>query len=416
MTLVDDYLAFRRAINPLPGETVAAQEVRIQNRYDRYFRVAQSRVHKISDADLHILLRAAIDTGKFTETSRFLNQALTDLNELASRGQAVDRDYLDVYQELVHYRRLTEAKTIFRDHHVDGMEPIPTIIDQVGTLRHARTEYQISSGRDELIHRLSVLPKTGILVTASPHCGYAVNAAHTIHNDPILGPVFRDHSKWLAPPDGRYDLSAFQDWNNAYPEATLSITYRQSDWEFIKNWGSPTFYFFRNGRLIRKLEGWRQEGGGQKLEKIVRSLGLINPSMALRQPEKEVSHSTSVKTPDGTTNSEHNRHLINLATAPIKSKGDLDAYLKRTPPSESPFLYLSPLDLKIFLDGLIFDKSGLTQFPPDVFKGLAVTQAYKLLALFGWQLVVPSIPDLREQDSLDTLIKSAEKNAEKNDR
>ena len=159
--------------------------------------------------------------------------------------------------------------------------------------------------------------------------------------------------------------------------------------------------------MIHKEKGWH--GDTSELLDALRSLGLIDASVATTRPREETSRLTrsSDKTPsqNGAPRQERDQHAIDLATAPIRSKETLDTYLQTTPIAESPFQYLSPVDQKVFLSELVFDKEGLTRFPADVFEGLTVTQAYELLALFGWQAVVPALTDLRVQSSLDMLIK-----------
>ncbi|HTV33563.1 MAG TPA: hypothetical protein VME69_10765 [Methylocella sp.] len=406
-TLLDSYLAIRKLYIRPPGETEPAYRRQIQHQYKKLFAVAQSHVHQVSDTDLSVLVRAATEASLFTQRAQFLYNALADLKELASRGQATDRQYFEVYQELIHHRMFAEAAAMFKDHHADGMEPLPSVIDNVGDLPHARTEYQIASKGDELIRRASESPQTGILVVADPLCHFSVAAISYIHSDPILNPIFHDHSKWIAPSSRYINLRQFQEWDRTYPEATLSIVYRQRDWKFVDEWTTPTFYFFRNGRLIRKLTGWRGAGEAQAIEETLRSQGLIDRSVAFRPPAEQNSSAANGVSPDGAPKSSHNQHTIDLATAPIRSKDDLDAYLQRTPISESPFQYLSPLDRRIFLNEVTFSETGLTEFPPDTFETLTASQAHQLLALFGWQIVVPSLPGLRVQSSLDKAIMGA---------
>jgi hypothetical protein len=171
--------------------------------------------------------------------------------------------------------------------------------------------------------------------------------------------------------------------------------------------GHTNVLLFRNGQLIHKEKGWH--GDTSELLDALRSLGLIDASVATTRPREETSRLTrssdKIASQHGAPRQERDQHAIDLATAPIRSKETLDTYLQTTPIAESPFQYLSPVDQKLFLSELVFDKGGLTSFPADVFEGLTVTQAYELLALFGWQAVVPALPDLRVQSSLDMLIK-----------
>jgi hypothetical protein len=399
-TVFDRYLEVRRLYSSNSGETESAHRSRIRHGYKTFLGSAQSHANQASDEDLHVLLRAAVQAGVYGQTARFLHQALTDLNELASRGQAADRDYVEIYRALVYFRMFTEAGAIFRGDHVEGMEALPDIIDRVGALRRARTEYQVMNDRDELVRQVSVLPKTGIVVIAHPLCHFSLDAVDAIHHDPVLGPIFRDHSKWLAPPDQLLSVREFQEWNEKYPEAVLSIAYRENDWQIVDEWATPTFYFFRDGRLIRKVGGWH--GDTSELSDGLRSLGLINASVGKTRPLAE-SSSEKMASPNGTAQQELDQHSVDLATAPIRSRENLDTYLHTTPIVESPFQYLSLVDQKIFLTEVVFDEGGVASFPTDVFEGLTVTQAYEVLALFGWQAVVPALPGLRVGSAVDPI-------------
>jgi hypothetical protein len=109
-TVFDRYIEFRRLYSPESGETESARRSRIQHGYKTFFDSAQSHANRASDEDLHLLLRAAVQASVYAQTASFLHQALTDLNELASRGQALDRDYVDVYRALVYFRNVHRCR------------------------------------------------------------------------------------------------------------------------------------------------------------------------------------------------------------------------------------------------------------------------------------------------------------------
>jgi hypothetical protein len=381
---VDDYLAFRKQLWPLPVESDTDRRARIERSYNKF----QSGIERSSIANLHMLLRAATQASLYDQTERESRQALTFLRSLESKGQASDRDYLFVYNALVHHRMFKQAREMFKDHYVEGMESLPQNVKLADASKTGRSEYGVGLATEELILRRSTLPQNGILVIAHPTCHFSVNAVRAIERDPALRTLFRDHAKWLAPAGEKFDLVQFQKWNKAYPDAPLSIAYRERDWPEVNDWGTPTFYFFHDGKLIHRMDGW---GKIEEFEKAVRAQGLIDSSLDLSSPAV-VADAVSAQV---SKEAKPNQHAIDLAASPIRSKEDLESYIQKTPKSDSPFRHLSPLDQTIFFAETTFDDKGLDLFPPDVFQGLTATQAYEILALFGWQFIVPDIPGLR---------------------
>jgi hypothetical protein len=52
----------------------------------------------------------------------------------------------------------------------------------------------------------------------------------------------------------------FQRWNHEHPAMQHTIAYRNDEWPMIDWWGTPTFYFIKDGAVIAKFVGWPKEG------------------------------------------------------------------------------------------------------------------------------------------------------------
>jgi hypothetical protein len=93
---------------------------------------------------------------------------------------------------------------------------------------------------------------------------------------------------------------------------------------------------------------------------------------------------------------------IEEAMAPIKSMADLNNYLKTT--TDSPLRKLGTSARGNFLKSLVFTKDGLGSYSYIELAGLTVTEAYKILSLFGAQSSVSSIPNLKPQNKSEESI------------
>ena len=101
------------------------------------------------------------------------------------------------------------------------------------------------------------------------------------------------------------------------------------------------------------------------------------------------------------------RDQLAFELAPIKSKSDLDAYLRSTSRSKSPFDILSAYAKSQFINSLIFNKNGLVSFSyKEIGNELNAKQVYELLSLFGVQRAASLVRNARVDDRTDQLILS----------
>lgn len=82
--------------------------------------------------------------------------------------------------------------------------------------------------------------------------------------------------------------------------------------------------------------------------------------------------------------------IADTKLAPIRSRADLDTYLKEHP--VSPFDAFSKRALERFIDSLTFNQLGLTGYrTAEMESDLTPRQAYAILSLFGVQKTISSL-------------------------
>lgn len=87
--------------------------------------------------------------------------------------------------------------------------------------------------------------------------------------------------------------------------------------------------------------------------------------------------------------------------APIHSEVQLQDYLRELP-ATSPLSDLSDEGRSRFVSSLRFNEAGLVSYSyADVQEELTATQAYRLLALFGAQRTLGSLPDISIRTAAD---------------
>ncbi|HEX7803012.1 MAG TPA: hypothetical protein VF471_09675 [Pseudoxanthomonas sp.] len=93
---------------------------------------------------------------------------------------------------------------------------------------------------------------------------------------------------------------------------------------------------------------------------------------------------------------------IDQATAPIKSKSDLERYLRTTP--DSPLNKLPPKLRDKFLKSLVFTRHGLASYSYLGLDSASTTDLYAIFSLFGQQRYLTSIPGLKAKNPTEKSI------------
>lgn len=149
------------------------------------------------------------------------------------------------------------------------VEPLP-VAAGTGQARYWRWDWADNVLREQAID-LAHGPR--VVVLASAGCHFCAAAATALADDPLLAPVFREHASWIARPDAGFDRDAVRRWDEAHPQAPIRILLDFEGWPRPEVWGTPTFYFLRDGRVLRKVPGW-QPDAIESLREGARAIGL----------------------------------------------------------------------------------------------------------------------------------------------
>jgi len=123
--------------------------------------------------------------------------------------------------------------------------------------------------------------------------------------------------------------------------------------------------------------------------------GLAQPAAADKASLDEVIHLARPKQRDSL--------IVETMLAPIRSRADLDQYLKAHP--ESPFDAFSRRAFERFVDSLTFNDIGLTGYrTAEIESDLTPRQAYAILSLFGVQKTISSLEFEHADDEVKTLL------------
>lgn len=195
--------------------------------------------------------------------------------ELQRRGALSDKQISTVFNTLLSVRRIQEALAWRSEFPKLFTDPLPAFTEAGPLPVHLPTEWVISSDQ-KTMERRPVQFGSGaqVVVISQTFCHFSQHAIADIQADEALRKRLAGHIKWLAPQSRGFYPDELADWNRTHPLFPMTVAYDFAEWPSIDSWGTPTFYFFRDGALIRKVEGWPKEGRKNELKEALDAVGL----------------------------------------------------------------------------------------------------------------------------------------------
>lgn len=227
-------------------------------------------------ASVNLLFSAAYDTAFYSDGRRYAGDMEADLARLRVLQADEPRHYEDIYAALIRTRDFPAAKSVLASQPAVGSNVLPgvagTLVEGSGPSALVLSEDGSSISQQPIV----LSGPLDIVVVGHPSCHFSNDAVAAIEANPRLKAVFTRYSRWVMPQDGNMQPRRVADWNAAHSAARMSYIYRQADWPAIDYWGTPTFYFFRDGKRVGKLVGWPPNGEGEMaLRKELEKLGLL---------------------------------------------------------------------------------------------------------------------------------------------
>ncbi len=127
----------------------------------------------------------------------------------------------------------------------------------------------IEAASDRLIRKpLDVSQKTGVIMVGSTGCFFSRFAMEHISEDETLNRLFQEHSLGLMGSWDILSIPAVIEYNAGPAPVKLQYVWSETEWPQINYWGTPTFYFLKDGEVVYRHIGWLKEDRMQNLEKM----------------------------------------------------------------------------------------------------------------------------------------------------
>lgn len=229
-------------------------------------------LHATGDADLKLLYRAATLANFYRADVAASSAMAAAIEELDARAIAAPAELQQARDALLSARQFDAARRFDAAHAAAGLTSLPDFRDVAADFGGRPSLWRLNTAGDVLARQPVDTGPLQVMVLAG--CHFAADAASDIVADPVLGPVFRAHARWLSLPPGQEDTQALHDWNRAHPQAQMEMLYDRSEWPMFTHWRMPTFYVIRHGQVLGSLSGWSPSSRAE-LVTLLRRTGLL---------------------------------------------------------------------------------------------------------------------------------------------
>lgn len=263
-----DQLSATRPDVALPDARRFAAE---KQEYDRLFARFQhpGRLRTLSAPDLRLLARALKQALYAMPDAGHVAQLHDDLAEMQRRGMTEDEDFTDLYLAEVGVRQFEQAAVLRRQHPGMDVPALPTFVSDHPLPSGLPTALSVD-GQSRTMRRRAVVLDGPLKIVVIAGCHFSETAARAIEGDAPLRALFARDSLWLASPS--QPIEDVVDWNRKFGDLPMLVAWRQEEWSMLPDWHMPTYYVFRNGRLVDRFSGWR---GIDELRKSLHQAGAL---------------------------------------------------------------------------------------------------------------------------------------------
>lgn len=245
---------------------------------DLFGDVSGAELERLGSEDVRFYLRAADILAFYTFDPRYLDEVEHAFKVLESRNSVGRADLSEMFSVYVEFRELERAAALVSRNPGFQHEPLPEYREIHRATATGPTV--LSLDEDGIVSRVpATFARSGpqVVVAAHPLCHFSEDAIRDIAKDTRLATLFAGRTLWLMPQDRHLDVDAVRAWNREFPGYQMQWAYRTADWPTVKRWATPSFYFYRDGKLVETVNGWPEQGERDALLAAFAKIGVEAP-------------------------------------------------------------------------------------------------------------------------------------------
>lgn len=232
----------------------------------------------LQDAELKAVINLMTTLSFYVQSDEIAMNFEQCVMEADSRKISTPTMLKYLYKGLINSRMFSKAKKLTEEHPISGFKPITPEVKNLKLKSNTAVIYEYDESSKNLLKTLFTFAKgKEVIVIATPNCQFCLNAVKDIKSEKVILNILAKKSRWLIPPDGSVYFNQAIQWNVHNPKIRMSLIDKFDYFPNEDYWGTPTFYFLENGKVIDKLSGWPKDKSN--LKKLSDKLAKHFPSL-----------------------------------------------------------------------------------------------------------------------------------------
>ena len=211
------------------------------------------KLTKVDDRELRLLRRAAQEVAMETPDDNHVAVFQQVFSERQRRNLLSTDDVTTMQALFLARHRYSDARRLASDYPTMKLPRLPQFRDPLKAGVSAPTVWRFDAAGKQLTREVMDLTDAQILVTG--RCDSLRSIAASIEADPVLGPVFTRHARWITEAPGIESLDAVREWNAALPGFPMAMIHERGEWALVPRWYPPGIHVISDGNVAATWQG-----------------------------------------------------------------------------------------------------------------------------------------------------------------
>jgi len=109
-----------------------------------------------------------------------------------------------------------------------------------------------------------------IVVFFDPKCHFSNNLMKSVESNQYFKKNFSNYSTWIQVPNASLSYDSLLAWKLKHPSFKVVSAANRTDFKAFDLRAIPVIYFMEDGKVMKEIRGWPQEGRGEELEQAIK--------------------------------------------------------------------------------------------------------------------------------------------------
>lgn len=233
----------------------------------------KAKIIKMDAASLHRTFSAVQTVTFYSANRQSVSLMKMIIDEKKHRGESVSAILPKLHSAYVRTRQFDKANVLAAEYPNITFSVLPQVKHDKPA---SRSLYTVNDQATKIEQTAFNFPAGGhVVVVSAPICNPCKRLFSWLKTRPKWMTVIAENTTWITPVVGELYLDQMRETNDTYAPIRLQYTYSQKQWPEIEYWATPTFYFYRDGKLVKQMSGWPKKGREQALLSGLEVVGLL---------------------------------------------------------------------------------------------------------------------------------------------